>query len=642
MIRVFLLVIIHLVSEYTHLTQCPRLLEQFGRDSHIKALQNKSVGKLLFPLVNLEYTSKPQYYSPSFLHSIKVSLIKVNFNKMLFILVIILSACSEESDVEQLSVDGDNNPSTDGGTPPVVISDYPWTSSDGGDFLSVNSIDYKTNDSLKIIDVTVLQTENFVKLNSNGKQVYRFDDIDIIDLGSNQFEVINNTPDRINKMLVKTNEHDNPVLVSMDVTLQPFSKSEILFSENITGVSFYNTLGMFLPQITLAGEMSSEEGKLCSTPCYSDPDAQQSSVYWVLSSNLHKAFNHKALLPELLRYYRERGCTDYPSACASNGESVANINYMKMGGKGHRLTLKTLSGPYSNEGVGGGGTPNLDDIQTNSSGWASIWTDYITAGAASFRPFDLKTQKTLFHESAHGYGYNHYSGMTYGFADYYGKEFLSTYFDDKDITGVSYLNPASIVPVLVESQNNHLKYKIFTLEENYDYTRVFSRVITEEKISRKDRFFVENGSLYYELNLNEYPTSSVVIQFYDDSSNFVFSTREISQFHQPKPIVVDGVNLNYYELSNKVTQGRNFIHVNSICRKYIPGSIGATKNNYSDLWNSNNFDASLLNFTYYISSNMSQTNKRWKINMKDTLTLNMTSEDRYTPFGMEDSLLCIN
>lgn len=528
-------------------------------------------------------------------------------------------------------------------SPQNNTSEYNWKIASGSKLLSENGIEYNVTEFLNPVHAVKKSSKELIKTDPDGKKIYSFNDIEILAQGNNEFEILNNTPDRINFLVVQVNEYEYPILISMDTALTPFSNSTILFNENISNIKLYNTSEMFLPQITLTGNgITAEEGTLCTSVCYSDPDSQQGRVYEIGSSNIHKAINHKQFLPELTNFYLNDENNGCPAGKLTDcDENVAYMNYMKMSAKGHRLSLKVLSGPYSNEGVGGGKNPTLSDMTTNSGGWASIWTNYITTGTPNSRPFDLRTQKTLFHESAHGFGYNHKSGMTYGFADYYGLEFLPKYFDEKDITGESELKPSSIIPVLVESNDKHLKYKLLKLEENQSTNLVNSRVITEEKISRKDRFFIDNNELYYEVMFEEAPTSAVVIQFFDNTSNRVFTTREIANFYNPEPIIVDNLTFKALELPRKVLTDRDYIHVNAICKKYLPGSQGATKGQYEKLWNSDDFNSELLNGTYYISSNISQSGKRWRINMKDRVSFNMTSEDRYTAFGEHDSLLCV-
>lgn len=560
---------------------------------------------------------------------------RVIYLHLLLANLFLLSGCEEESEISKVETDYvwvDSEL-----TPQSMTS--PWVVNSDKDYLSENSISYSPTESITVVDAGVTNTEAFEKLSSNGHKTYAFDDISFEVIGLNEYFVVNNTPDRISTLLIRTTSFQQPVLLKMDSPLSPFSRTRVVFQQNISDISLVNTNNMFLPQITMTGNVSAQQGTQCTSVCYSEPDEQQTAVYQILSSNLHKSFNHKSFLPEMMRFYRDDWCADSSRNCS---EDVAKINYMMMGAKGHKFSLKVLSGPYANEGVGGGSSPSLSDLKTGSSGWASVWADYITTGSAHARPYEGRTQKTIFHEGAHGHGFNHDSGMTYGMADYYGLEFLDKYFLAEDINGVSELKPSSIVPILVDAQNNYLKYKLVKLEEGDDITRVSSRVISGERISRRDRFTVEEGNLFYELELAQFPKQAVVIQFYDDATPRVSTTREIANFYHPEAITVSGSSLQFFEPPHITLDGPSYISVNAICRKYLPGSRGATKSEYQALWSASDFSPSKLEGTFFISSNMSQANHRWRINMKNTDSFSKTSEGRYTKFSEEDSLLCVS
>lgn len=514
----------------------------------------------------------------------------------------------------------------------------PWLTHSQQDYLSENSVEFRPSEFVAPLYANVTYSEAFEKHNDVGNKTYGFDDIAFESIGLNEYFIVNNTPDRISTLLVGSTSFQDSALLMTDIPLAPFSRNKVVFQQNIADLTLLNTTNMFLPTITMTGDVSAQEGAQCTAVCYSEPSEQQAEVYAVLSGNLHKAMNHKSFLPEMVRFYRDDWCADSNRACDAE---IAYTFYMRMGTKGHRLSLKVLSGPYTNEGVGGGGSPKLVDMTTNSGGWLSIWTGYITEGTAQARPYDGRTQKTFFHEGAHGYGFNHDSGMTYGLADYYGLEFLDKYFTAEDINGVSELKPSSIVPVLVSVSDNHLKYKLVKLEEGDDVSKVFARVITPENIGKRDRFVVEGGRLFYELELEQSPTQAVVIQFYDDATERVSTVREIANFYQPESITASGSPLQFFELPKMTLQEQSYISVNAICRKYLPDSQGATKAQYQTLWNASDFDPARLVGRYFISSNMSQTNHRWRIDMKNTDTYNETSEDRYTKFAGEDSLLCV-
>lgn len=574
----------------------------------------------------------------------------MKYSHMFFLGLLLVSGCSEDSEFsaaesdekasipelvypEVIDPDDTRIPETS-----LVSFSSPWIANSGQTYLSENTITYSPTESVVQIDVNVVYTESFERRNAQGEKTYGFDDITFERLGLNEYFIVNNTPDKITTLLVRVSGSHDPTAFVMDTELSPFSRSKVVFQQNIDEIRLINTNGMYLPQITMTGSLSAQEGLQCTSVCYSSPDAQQAGVYEILSSNVHKTMNNKYFLPEMYQYYRDVWCASSNRNC---NPLVANFNYMRLGVKGHNLDLKVLSGPYSNEGVGGGSGPALTEMRTNSGGWLSIWSPYITEGNSEARPYDGRTQKTFFHEGAHGYGFNHDSGMTYGIANFYGLQFLDKYFSSEDIEGVSELKPSSIVPVLIESNNKYLKYKLLKLEDGDDIQTVFSRVLSPQRIARRDRFVVENGTLFYELEFEQYPTQAVVIQFYDDVTSRVSTTREIANFYQPDEITVSGSSLKFFELPPIALQGRIYSDVNRVCRKFLPGTVGATEGQYRGLWSSNDFDSSRLVGHFFISSNMSQTDRRWKINMKDTASYSRSSLSRYANFGDQDSVLCV-
>lgn len=556
-----------------------------------------------------------------------------------------LGGCDEERDLDKVYTDFelvDSNTLPNESLPTIVTPDdftNPWVVSSDSDYLSENSVSFSATDSITVVDASATNTESFERLNDNGERVYGFDDVTFEAVTLGEYVVVNNTPDRISTLLITSTSFSEPVALKMDSALPPFSRSTVVFQQNITDIELFNTTNMYLPNITLTGDVSAQDGLLCTSFCYSVPNAQQAEVYGILSSNLHKALNHKEFLPEITRFYNENWCSDSNNSCAPN---IANVYYMQIGSKGHQLGLKVLSGPYVNEGVGGGLTPSLSRMTASTGGWASIWSEYISEGSSSSRPYEERTQKTYFHEGAHGHGYGHDSGMTYGFADYYGLEFLEKYFPDEDISGVSELKPAAIVPILIEAKNKYLKFKLLTLDNGNSLSRVFSRVITAEGIAKKDRFVVENNVLFYELELEQFPTKVIVIQFYDDVNDMVYTTREVANFYQPEVISLSGSQSTFMELPQVVLEGKTYYNVNSTCTKYLPGSRGATKADYQLLWSAGDFNPSQLRGRYFISSNMSQSYHRWRVDMKDADSFSVSSEASGTQFGDEDSLLCVD
>ena len=369
----------------------------------------------------------------------------------------------------------------------------PWINNPSKEYLSENYVTYNPVTSVTEINGNIIYTINFEKSDSSGNKTFGFDDVTFEVIGPNDYFIVNNTPDKILKLLVSTNNYNTPVLITLNSMLSPFSRTRVSFQENLENIRLVNTMGMFLPEITLNGDFSAQEGSQCGDTCFSKPTEQQAEVYGILTSNLHKAMNHKRFLNEMLDFYGEEWCVPNYSGCNSD---MANIFYMRLGARGHKLGLSVLSGPYSVDGTGSGTIPSLVDVTAESSGTAAIWRNYITEGATNSRPFASRTQEALFREVAHGYGFIDAFGMTEnGFSVRYGSEVIESdqYFTNQEMTSASELKPSSIVPVLVDAGDKYIKYRLLKLEEEDDISAVYSRVITQERLSRRDRFIVENN-----------------------------------------------------------------------------------------------------------------------------------------------------
>ncbi|MEF1206165.1 hypothetical protein, partial [Photobacterium damselae] len=374
----------------------------------------------------------------------------------------------------------------------------------------------------------------------------------------------------------------------------------------------------------------------CTSVCYSDPDEQQGNVYKILSTATHNSFNHKEFLPRLMKFYSER-CVNPSNNCVPE---VAVINFLKKGNHGHSLTLQVLSGNYASEGVGGGSSTDLEQFVSTSRGWASIWYGYITDTHGSSRPFDGKTYKTMFHEAAHGYGFGHPSGMTYGFAEIYGFEFTQNFISETDRTSINLIKRPNITANIVDKNNHYIKYKLDSVPSQ-SISTLSARVISPEKISREGRFSVEEDGVYFEIRLGSYPTMPIVVQFFSDSGSFTASDRiHPNQFYSLSPILTVGSN-DYYDLPIEVTNGAKYSWANGRCGKYIEGSSGATKKQIQDLWSEASYTPELLRAKNYISSNMSVSYQRWKVDMTNMESFTSTSEPMGTVMTADDGFLCV-
>ncbi|HIF9341200.1 TPA: Ig domain-containing protein, partial [Photobacterium damselae] len=520
---------------------------------------------------------------------------------------------------------------------PIV---QPWSFDDGLDFISENAISLvpKQIKTIEEVSVTKIATVPVQSLDANGRVTYKFHDIVFEKTNNNEFNLINKTPMKVKELIVRVYEAGavSNLLLAFDSELDPFSSTQFYLPRDVSEIELDNKFNMHLPTVTFAGNVSAEEGKLCTSFCYSVPDEQQGNVYKILSSNTHISFNHKELLPQLINFYKER-CADPANNCVPE---VAVINYLKKGNHGHRFQLKVLSGNYVNEGVGGGGSPDLEQMVSDSGGWASIWYAYITDTHAAYRPFKGATYKTIFHEGAHGYGFSHPTGMTYGFAEIYGFEFIQNFISEQNRETVNTIKNPHITANIVDKGNHYIKYKLDSLP-NVNISTLSARILSPEKISREGRFSIEEDGVYFEIKLGAYPIKPVIIQFYTDSGDFTASERiNPNQFYSLTPVMtING--LDYYDLPAEVTTDANYSWSNGRCSRFVENSKGATRNQINAAWSSANYSPELLRAKNYISSNASAPYKRWKIDMTNTVTFTATSEPNGTVMTPDEGFLCV-
>ncbi|HIF9059388.1 TPA: hypothetical protein ACX6MG_003453, partial [Photobacterium damselae] len=518
---------------------------------------------------------------------------------------------------------------------------YPWHYNSGDNYISENGIILSDNSKMNLLDefdIDVLNSESIEAVNDDGYETYSFNDISISKTGGDYFEISNKTPMRINEIIVKkkNNELIDKVLFRFNKYVEPFTKSKFIWTGDVDSLEFDNQFNIYLPNVTLTGDVDAETGTSCTSVCYSVPDKQQSIVYKILSSNVHNSLNNKNFIPELAHFYEER-CANPDYSCIPN---VAIINFLTLAVESHNLNLKVLSGDYASEGVGGGGNVDLDIMESNSSGWASIWSGYITDTSPYFRPYDGRTYKTMFHEGSHAYGFNHNSGMTYGFSEIFGFEFIHNNFTEQELSNISVLKHPDIVATLVENGDRYIKYRIDGVS-NSDIKELHVRVMSPEVILRKDRFFVDGDRIYYELMLDDYPAKPLVVQFYSNNGVYTASERVNPNLFYSYPPIATIDNLSYYQLPRNALVGAKYSWANSRCTRFLAGSTGATKSQIHTFWSDSDYKPSLINSQFIISSDMSAVDHRWRVDMNKLDLFTATSEYRYTLLSNDEGFLCV-
>ncbi|RDL29204.1 hypothetical protein [Photobacterium damselae] len=521
---------------------------------------------------------------------------------------------------------------------PVI---YPWHYDSGDNYISEHRILLSDDSKMNLLhefDINIINSEPIDSVNDKGYETYQFDDISFSKIGADRYEIINKTPMKINEIIVdsRNDELIDKVLLRFNKDVEPFTKSIFIWTGDADSLEFNNQFAMYLPVVTLTGDVDAETGASCIEKCYSVPDKQQASVYKVLSSNIHNSLNNKNFIPDLMNFYKKR-CENPDNSCDAN---VAIINVLKLAVKNHNLYLKVLSGDYLSEGVGGGGGVDLDTMESDSSGWASIWFGYITESSPSFRPYDGKTYKTMFHEGAHAYGFNHASGMTYGFSEIFGFEFIQNNFTEEERLNIGVIKHPNIVATLIESKDRYVKFRINSVLD-VDMKEINARVMSPEVLFRKGRFSMDDEGLYYELIFDDYPTEPLIVQFYSDNGDYTASVRVNPNLFYSYPPIAKVDNLSYYELPRSALIGAKYSWANSRCSRFLNGSKGATKSQIHTLWSNSEYKPSLLSSRYIISSDMSVAYSRWQVDMTILDSFMAISKDMYTLLSNDEGFLCV-
>ncbi|PSV30986.1 hypothetical protein [Photobacterium sp. GB-72] len=376
----------------------------------------------------------------------------------------------------------------------------------------------------------------------------------------------------------------NIVLIQLSQQLPPYSSGVLdFYSVSPADIKLESQTKMFNPQMIMGPYQdlcSEKEGD--GTTCYSLPDEVERKIIEVYLANMH-------LLANTFNYTKEKDAF-FERRCSLNNENCDNYsddllpisqrNLMRFGAEGHRLTLKVMRNEYKAEGVGGGSTPNLSLFETTTGGWASIYYKYTKPEYSKYRHFTNSAYTTWYHEIAHGFGYGHSSGMTYGFADYFSASLVSNDLTDIERTQLP-LNP--IPELLLETE---------FIDDNTINIEFLSNTGAELKNVKFDVLTScqWNYSLEY---YDSYENDSVVIH-YDDapkcplflraiSSDLKFiATKKISKFELTTSKQYKIKNKTFTILSDRLLDREaNGWGIRSLCPL---NNHLATKDEYSELW----------------------------------------------------------
>ncbi|MEJ2763460.1 hypothetical protein VV869_05700 [Photobacterium sp. MCCC 1A19761] len=242
--------------------------------------------------------------------------------------------------------------------------------------------------------------------------------------------MINRTPQPINTLSIRYGEEKTFGRLNLSSTLPAYSQAKFQSStHSLVNLAHENQLKLFDPTVQISGLTPDCADK--TKACYNDPYDYERVFYENIMINMRNSFNRKSFQSYIENYFADAsvcanysGCVDYKDPALS----YATRNMMMMGISGHQMDMFVMRDVYAADGMGGGSLPDIGLHQSEGKGWASYWHAYMDPNSGSYRGYNNMSYLSVFHEIAHGYGFNHSSGMTYGFADSWTNTYLQQHF----------------------------------------------------------------------------------------------------------------------------------------------------------------------------------------------------------------------
>jgi len=127
--------------------------------------------------------------------------------------------------------------------------------------------------------------------------------------------------------------------------------------------------------------------------------------------------------------------------------------------------------------------------------------------------------RTLFHEIAHAYSFNHGSGMTYGFADYMHEIYIPQQNIDNSVNPPLHSPDILVHYDLIDNHKIELtfyvKYKVSTISD------VNIRVVSNKNLSFTTQTLDMDNKNKLSITFNRPPENPIYIQVWDDDSIYI-------------------------------------------------------------------------------------------------------------------------
>lgn len=298
------------------------------------------------------------------------------------------------------------------------------------EFLNKKNIE---NSNLLELDIKI-KPEDMNSINVDIEDIFFYKAKNVIDFKNvvfsreNDFIYIENkTPTIINNFILSYGDKD--VIVNLNNELPGFSQAKIILPEEVANQTkltyIYQDL-YFLPRLII-GTAEDDPSVISCRPapakCNRPAFGSEREMMTTMAVRIHQELNRVGMYENYLDNMLKNCPTNHNYSECKNYPQRMNYSdkvYTEFGYYGHTIGWNIFGQQYTAEGWGGGGRANINSFISQSSG--NIWLKdrYTMPSSPYYRPFSSGLYKTAIHETAHASGMSHWSGMTYGFGDFFG------------------------------------------------------------------------------------------------------------------------------------------------------------------------------------------------------------------------------
>ncbi|HIF9277602.1 TPA: putative Ig domain-containing protein [Photobacterium damselae] len=454
-----------------------------------------------------------------------------------------------------------------------------------------------------------------------------------------QWYIINNTFMPLKYILITYGSDQTSSILTLSSVVNPYTRANISFSlQNIGDIKYQDQLLMFNPVIALGAQKDNCSDKTIT--CYNSPRiGPERETFERTLGHIHDSFNKISFVAAIEDFFKNN-CKDYEPCLSYNNTNRNDLsygyrNYLSMGLEGHKLSMRAMRNVYRAEGVGGGGHADISYAESQGSGWASIWENYVDVNESVYRILPIKT---LFHEIAHAYSFNHASGMTYGFADY----MKSTYIPQQevDISSIPYLHSPDIIVNSVVENTNLVKFSFLSRDKSLTISEVKLRVASNKPISFNVSTLDIKNKNTLSINFKKLPENPVYIQVWDNKSTYV-TTKKFTPYDLMKSLTYIVGNKTFVVLSPELLhEDYNGWKIRQECAR--PHTHLATKDEYQELYDYLyvNNQIGTLPFSYYLSSDEPSDYLIWQVEYNNDAT-KLNKYSMHNTLGKDNGLVCV-